>query len=374
MTGDQDRSGWPDVPGHELHEVLGRGGSATVYRATQTSIDRPVAVKVHAIALEPGAERRFRDEVRAVGALADHPHVVAPIDAGTTAAGAPFTSMELVPAGSLGDRIRAFGPMSPTEVARVGAEVADALEAAHERGIVHGHITPDNILVGRRGRVLLADFGSAALRQAGGAGDGAPPTPTGDVLALGATLHALAAGGAAPAPGAEPAPLPPEVPFALVDLIGSCLAEDPADRPALTELATTLEAIAASAPVAPPTSVAEDDTADDRPSASPDDASTPSLGSAGGTSGAAVAPRSRPATDEGASAGPAAARSGAPASPVANPRRRPLSPPERRMLLAAVLIALSMVAAIVLTLVLGSSDDEDGSGPPVGLVVDRIPA
>jgi serine/threonine protein kinase len=293
-----------DVPGYVLREVLGRGGSATVHRATQVSTGRDVAVKVFDddVTVDPGT-------VRAVRGLADHPNVVGLIDVGTTEAGAPFVVMELVTAGSVGDRLRAFGPVSPTEAARIGAEVADALEAAHGAGIVHGQISPDNILVARRGRALLADF---ALGPGAAAGSGAG-APADDVHALGVTLHTLVAG---EPPADDASPLPPEVPFALVDLIGACLAADPAERPPLPELARRLEGLAGSQPVPPPPSIAEDDTPDDRPAPS-------------------FVPKSRSERDFGTKPAPAQAM------PVA------------RMAIVAVLIALSLVAAAVLAVVFG---------------------
>ena len=414
MDTDDDRVGWPVVPGYELHEVLGRGGFATVYRATQTSVDRPVALKVlAAAALDPTTERRFRHEVRAVGALSDHPHVVALIDAGTTTTGAPFISMQLVPAGSLGDRIRAFGPLPPAEVARVGAEVADALEAAHEAGILHRDIKPDNVLVGRRGRALLTDFGIATLDDgtmtATGAITGtlaytAPeiikgqrPSPATDVFALGATLYALVAGRAAFATGEdhvaavmwrvtneEPAPLPPEVPFALVDLIGACMAKDPAERPALPAVATALEAIAADR-AEPPVAVAEPD--DDAtvalaPSPAVDD---PTVVAAPDEPDATVVAQPSPAADEATVvAGPAAdegsiwdvpAGTGAPVvAPAAPPPRRPTGPgfPTRKLVVVAVLIAVSMLAAVALALTLGGGDD-GGGGEPRTIAVGGAP-
>ena len=412
-TDDGDRAGWPVVPGYELHEVLGRGGFATVYRATQTSVDRPVALKVlAAAALDPTTERRFRHEVRAVGSLSDHPHVVALIDAGTTTTGAPFISMQLVPAGSLGDRIRAFGPLSPPDVARVGAEVADALEAAHEAGILHRDIKPDNILVGRRGRTLLTDFGIATLDDGTMTATGtltgtlaytAPevikgerPSAASDVFALGATLYALVAGRAAFATGddhvaavmwrvtnEEPPPLPPEVPFALVDLIGACMAKDPTERPALAEVATALEAIAADRAAAPtPTAEPDEPDATDEPDDAtgaaaplPPDEDAPTVVAAD----AAPAPPTPAEPDEATAVVGAATVVAPPAAPAAPPpARRPAGPgfPTRRLVVVAVLIALSMVAAVVLALTLGGGEDlptelvvTDVGGDPSALAV-----
>ncbi len=289
----------PEVPGYALHEVVGRGPAAIVYRATQTSVDRPVAVKLMA----PDAARVGR----AGRVLAGHPHVVEVIDTGTTAAGEPFVAMELVAAGSLGDRLRAFGPLGAGEVARLGAEVADALEAAHDAGLGHGAISPDNVLVGRRGQALLTDFG------------GGRATPADDVRALGATLFALLTGD--PPPAGEAPPLPPDVPFALVDVIASSTAHDPAARPSLAAMATALEAIAADR-ARPPASVAVPDPADE-----PGPPGSPEPG--GDDTMAAVN------------------------APAPHPNRSPSPLPMGRMIVVSVLIALSIIAAVVVALVFG---------------------
>ncbi|HMJ74545.1 MAG TPA: serine/threonine-protein kinase, partial [Iamia sp.] len=393
--------------GYELHEVLGRGGFATVYRATQTSVDRLVALKVlTAAALDPNTERRFRHEVRAVGALSDHPHVVALIDAGTTTTGAPFISMQLVPAGSFGDQMRAFGPLEPTEAARVGAEVADALEAAHEAGILHRDIKPDNILVGRRGRALLTDFGIATLDDGtmtvtgtltGTLAYTAPevikgerPSAASDVFALGATLYTLVAGRPAFATGEDHVaavmwrvttedapPLPPEVPFALADLIGACMAKEADERPPLAEAATALEAIAASraaAPTAtatvdpdePPTLDALDEATVVAPPPPPvdaaatvvaptDDAATVVAPSTGGSAASATAPD------------PADATRVAPPAPAAPPGASPAPPPgtrrgRGRLLAVAALVVVVVLVAAGLVLALGGGDDDSGRG------------
>ncbi|HEX7134174.1 MAG TPA: protein kinase, partial [Iamia sp.] len=324
------------------------------------------------------------DTVRSVRGLADHPNVVGLIDVGTTDDGAPFVVMELVTAGSIGDRLRAFGPVSPTEAARIGAEVADALEAAHEAGILHRDIKPDNVLVGRRARAMLTDFGIATLDDGTLTATGtltgtlaytAPevikgqrPSAASDVFALGATLYALAAGRAAFATGEDHVaavmwrvttedapPLPPEVPFALADLIAACMAKEPDERPGLAEVATTLEAIAAST-APPPPSAAVPDELDEATEPDPADEATV-VATPPPTPAATVV---APAVDDGDDA---ATRVVAPPAPGPPPRvrRSPSGRRTRRLVVGAVLVALVLVpAALVVLLVVGGGDDEGG--------------
>ncbi|HEX7135657.1 MAG TPA: serine/threonine-protein kinase [Iamia sp.] len=270
------RRGWPDVPGHELLRVIGRGGFATVYEARQVSVERLVAVKVISVGmLSDATERRFRSELRTVGSLSWHPHVVGVYDGGLTEGGLPFLSMELVTDGSWGDRVRRDGPLPAGLVARLGGQVADALHEAHEAGIVHRDVKPDNILVGRRQDALLTDFGIATLADAstntatgtfvGTIAYSAPEVLRGerasarsDVYALGATLRTLATGqppyetSAEMTPVAEllrvveqaPPPLPATVPAGLAAVIDRAMARDPADRPAsAAEVQTALAAL-----------------------------------------------------------------------------------------------------------------------------------
>ena len=258
-----DRRGWPAVPRHQLIRVIGRGGFATVYEARQVSVERLVAVKVISVGmLSDATERRFRSELRTVGSLSWHPHVVGVHDGGLTEGGLPFLSMELVTGGSWGDRVRRSGPLRPDLVARLGGQVADALQEAHEAGVVHRDVKPDNILVGRRQDALLTDFGIATLADAstntatgtfvGTIAYSAPEVLRGerasarsDVYALGATLRTLATGqppyemSTEMTPVAElfrvveeaPPPLPASVPAGLAVVIDGAMARDPADRP-----------------------------------------------------------------------------------------------------------------------------------------------
>ena len=194
------------LPGLTDVRVLGRGGRSTVYRGTWQG--REVAVKRGAVPTLPS-----------------HPHLVRVYDPGP-----PYVIMELC-RGSYWDAM----PLPPEQVRDVGAKVADALVAA---GVVHGDITPGNILVGADGEPRLADFGSPdALTPAYTAPEvfrGGPPS---DVYSLGATLHALLTthAPARPAPGRPRRQAPllgtlPGVPPGLAAAIDKATAEDPDDR------------------------------------------------------------------------------------------------------------------------------------------------
>lgn len=146
---------------YRLLELLGQGGMATIYRAKDSQLDRDVAVKLlrPEFGRDPDFLARFRDEARAAASLS-HPNVVGVFDFGEDASG-PYIVMELVDGQDLASILRENGPLPPRQAARVTAEVAKALHAAHVRGLVHRDVKPSNILVGRDGRIRVADFGIA---------------------------------------------------------------------------------------------------------------------------------------------------------------------------------------------------------------------
>jgi len=155
------------VIGHfKLVARLGRGGTATVYRARDQRLDRQVALKVLPKELtdpESNALARFVREARAIARI-QHPSIVSVFDVGEIDS-LRYIAMEFVDGESLRSKVHREGKFSPRDAVRVVATVARALHAAHEAGIVHRDIKPENILVTRGGTVHVTDFGLAKFRN-----------------------------------------------------------------------------------------------------------------------------------------------------------------------------------------------------------------
>ena len=146
------------LAGYRVEEQLASGGMGVVYRATQLSLDRTVALKVLAPHLSSDAEfaERFRREA-ALQARLEHPNIVTVYETGESEEGL-FLAMQFVEGTDLKRLIEA-GDLSPEHALRILEQVAAALDAAHEGGLVHRDIKPQNVLVDGRGRAYLADFG-----------------------------------------------------------------------------------------------------------------------------------------------------------------------------------------------------------------------
>ncbi len=146
---------------YRLVELLGQGGMATIYRATDAQLGREVAVKVlhPEYGRDPDFVARFKQEAQSAASLS-HPNIVGVYDFGTDAGG-PYIVMELVDGEDVATLLARNGPLPPRQAARLAAEVAHALAAAHARGIVHRDVKPGNVLVSSDGRVKVADFGIA---------------------------------------------------------------------------------------------------------------------------------------------------------------------------------------------------------------------
>ena len=198
----------------------GWGGFGVVYRAYQASCAREVAIKVLNVRPQADLAQEFQRECAAIGSLSGHPNIVAVHSVGETPDGRPYVVMEYLHGGSLGDRVRAHGPLPWKEAAGIGVALAGALETAHRSGLLHRDVKPENVLVSRFGQPKLGDFGIARLHgarrrveAAASSGSprhlapevlgGHPPTIASDVYSLGSTLFTAAR---RPAPLGRPRP------------------------------------------------------------------------------------------------------------------------------------------------------------------------
>ncbi len=246
---------------YRLVELLGQGGMATIFRATDSQLGRDVAVKVlrPEYGRDPDFVARFRMEAQSVASLSS-PNIVVVHDFGMDPAG-PFIVMDYVDGEDLATLLRRTGPLSPSQSARIAAEVARALAVAHSRGIIHRDIKPGNILLASGGRVLVTDFGIArALAEAqmtlpgttlGSVqymspeqARGAPTTERSDIYSLGVVLFEMLAGrrpfegdsaaSIALARLTPPVPMPSTyragIPPVLEAICRKSMAIDPADR------------------------------------------------------------------------------------------------------------------------------------------------
>ena len=150
-----------------LEGLIGRGGMASVWRATDTVLERPVAIKrLHArLQDDPELAERFRREGHAVARLS-HPNLVRLLDQGHDG-DEPFLVFELVEGRDLKTIIRRQGPLPADEAASICAQVARALACAHAAGVVHRDIKSHNVLVTPDGVAKLTDFGIARIVEAG---------------------------------------------------------------------------------------------------------------------------------------------------------------------------------------------------------------
>jgi hypothetical protein len=156
---DTSKSDLPKIVGYEITQRLGRGGMADVYLGTQLSLSRPVAIKVLTAERTQGEETvaRFEHEARTIARL-DHPYIVSIFDVGRTADGRLYYTMPYLPRGDLAAR-DVHG--NEAEIATIVRALCRALAYAHELGIVHRDVKPENVLFDHLDRPLLADFGIA---------------------------------------------------------------------------------------------------------------------------------------------------------------------------------------------------------------------
>ena len=248
--------------GHRIEALAGRGGMGVVYRATHLALDRTVALKVIAPTLieDASTRQRFLRESK-IAASVDHPNVI-PVYYTGEEDGIAYIAMRYVPGEDLRTLVRAHGPLEPGRAARIVAQVAAALDAAHAASLVHRDVKPANVLLGPSDHVYLSDFGLSkhALSVGGETKSGhwvgtldyvAPeqirserPDARADVYALGCVLYfALTGGPPYPREGdeaklwahlSEPPPKPsarvPGLPPGLDDVVARALAKQPGDR------------------------------------------------------------------------------------------------------------------------------------------------
>jgi eukaryotic-like serine/threonine-protein kinase len=294
---------WP-APGtvlslrYRLVTQLSSGGMSQVWRAEDELLGRPVAIKLPTSSAE--VVKQAFTEARTTARLS-HPHIAAVHDYGETkrpdGSLAPFVVMELLDGPSLAARL-ADGPLGWPEAARIGAQLAEGLAAAHTRQVVHRDVKPGNVML-TPGGVRILDFGISAMVGAPddddtGATfgtpayvaperlDGKPAEPATDVYGLGVVLFEMVTGdppypvdtweelAAARAKG--PDPLPDGLPEEFHGLVLHCLADDPADRPTAAEARDALAAL-----VPAPADDGSGDEASARPAFTPGRASAATL-------------------------------------------------------------------------------------------------
>ncbi|WMX47789.1 serine/threonine-protein kinase [Streptomyces roseicoloratus] len=186
---------------YRLLDVLGEGGMGTVWRARDEVLGREVAVKeVRAGAGLPAADRerlhaRLEREARSAARIT-HRNVVTVYDVALDD-DRPWIVMELVPGLTLAETLEAEGPLPPRRAAHVGAEVCAALRAAHEAGVLHRDVKPANVQLANDGRVVLTDFGIAAVEGV------SPLTMTGELIGSPEYLAPERALGRTPGPAAD---------------------------------------------------------------------------------------------------------------------------------------------------------------------------
>jgi serine/threonine protein kinase len=423
-------------PGHlvsgryRLLAQIAGGGMGTVWRARDELLGRQVAVKQ--ILPPAGADDEVVDQQRQralregrIAARLSHPHAISVYDVATDG-GQPWLVMEYLPSRSLAQVLFDDGPLPPDLVAQIGAQVADALAATHEAGIVHRDVKPANVLVGQgadvEGLVKITDFGishaigDVTLTQTGQitgtpaflapeVAQGTEMSGASDVFSLGATLYTCLEG--EPPFGMDDnalrllhrvaggSPRPPTRAGALTEPLVAMLADDPAARPTMTQVRDRLARLAAGrdgdpttvllarTPLRPapgrtrtaslPVDGAASPGAASPPAPAPAPSSPPPPTPVPSTPPRTLAGAAPPASPEAAPpAGPAA--SPEPAPPAARPAGPPGTPAPRPAgtaggrrrwpLVVAGLVLLLLVGGGVAWLAASSGGDDDPSADP----------
>jgi len=244
---------------YRLEERIASGGMGDVWRTVDDVLGRTVAVKILLPSLleEMGFTERFRVEARTMATI-NHPGVVDIYDYGSDQSAGAYLVMEYVEGDALSRTLSRVGRLTPARTMALVAQAADALHAAHEKGIVHRDVKPGNLLVRPNGTLVLTDFGiarSAGAAQLTAAGSvlgtasyispeqamGGQATPLSDIYALGVVAYQCLAGrrpfeGENPLEIAmrhvreAPAALPPDIPPPVRGIVERAMAKDPAAR------------------------------------------------------------------------------------------------------------------------------------------------
>ncbi len=268
---------------YRLTEHIASGGMGEVWKGQDEVLGRIVAVKIMlpSLVAEPGFAERFRDEARTMATIS-HSGVVNVYDYGSDG-GVTYLIMEFVEGDALSKTLARVGRLTPARTMSLIAQAADALQAAHDKGIVHRDVKPANLLVRPNGTLVLTDFGiarSAAASQLTQAGAvlgtasyispeqaaGEVATPASDVYALGVVAYQCLSGhrpfeGGSPIEIAlqhidvTPPPLPPDIPGPVRAVVERCLSKSPAQRwPSAASLAAAARLAATGQPAARPAS------------------------------------------------------------------------------------------------------------------------
>ncbi|MBN2128879.1 MAG: serine/threonine-protein kinase [Sedimentisphaerales bacterium] len=270
-AGEFDSIGDPDLVGRkvgplDVFEVVGRGGMGVVYKARDTKLGRVVAVKTMPLHLaqDATARARFRREAEILASLS-HPHIGVIHDIVEQDDGSCYLVLEYVPGVTLSERLRE-GRLSPKETLRIGAQIAGALAAAYDQGVIHRDLKPGNVILDGDGNIKVLDFGIAKAARTTGDRSGTALTQHGhllgtpaymspeqarglpidhrtDVWAFGCVLYEMLAGKIAFEGGTvsdtiahvlERDPdwtaLPPDLPHNVAVLLRRCLEKEPHNR------------------------------------------------------------------------------------------------------------------------------------------------
>lgn len=190
---------------YRIIEQIGEGGMGAVYRARQLGIDRDVALKIirPELARDPGLQARFKREARSASRIQSI-RVVTLFDYGQSDDGLMFMAMELLDGESVAERIERDGPLDPVEAVRVTAEVARALEAAHELDVIHRDLKPDNVFLSRKEELVkVLDFGIAKMLGEERRDESGPVTAVGAIIGTPMYMSPEAAAGRGVGPATD---------------------------------------------------------------------------------------------------------------------------------------------------------------------------